>query len=263
MARTQTVSDDEIFMAARDVIRRRGVHGFTLTDVAAEVGLSRAAIILRFRSTHELKVQLMTRITDAFIDLLASLPTAPGGDSLLAVAAFIGGHLGNRESVPSFFANYTANMEERELAAIERRRGAALRAAILTVMPETRIDRETAAALFNAHLTGTIMNWAGTGEADAIAFLVFKTKEWLRLAGIPFSANFLAAAPTAATSRKSVAGTVSKAVSKKVSKTVSKALPKPASSAKAGSVPERVAPLAKPKKPAKRSAKARSRQSSR
>lgn len=214
MARTQTVSDDEILMAARNVITRRGVHGFTLTDVASEVGLSRAAIILRFQSTHELKVRLMTRMTDAFISRLATLPSAPGGDNLLEVAAFIGGNLGNRDSVPSFFANYTANMEERELAAIEIRRGAALRTAILTVMPDTRIDREAAAELFNAHITGIIMNWVATDEADAVAFLVQKSKQWLRLAGIPFNAEFSAATPAATPSRKAVSKPVSRPASK-------------------------------------------------
>jgi TetR/AcrR family macrolide resistance operon transcriptional repressor len=218
MARTQTVSDDEILMAARNVITRRGVHGFTLTDVAAEVGLSRAAVILRFKSTHDLKVRLMTRMTDAFISRLATLPTSPGGNSLLEVAAFIGGQLGNRDSVPSFFANYTANMEEHELAAIERLRGAALRTAILTVMPETRIDREAAATAFNAHLTGTIMNWVATEEADAVAFLVQKTQEWLRLAGITFSAKFSGGTQADTTSRKALSKQVSKPVSKQASK---------------------------------------------
>lgn len=214
MARTQTVSDDEILMAARKVITRRGVHGFTLTDVAAEVGLSRAAIILRFKSTHELKVRLMTRMTDAFISGLATLPTTPGGDGLLEVAAFIGGQLGSRDSVPSFFANYTANMEEHELAAIERLRGAALRTAILKVMPETRIDREAAAAAFNAHITGTIMNWVSAEEADAVAFLVQKTREWLRLAGIPFSFASSAGARVDTISRKAASKPAAKPVSK-------------------------------------------------
>jgi TetR/AcrR family macrolide resistance operon transcriptional repressor len=251
MARTQTVSDDEIFMAAQNVITRRGVHGFTLKDVASEVGLSRAAIILRFQSTHELKVRLMDRMADAFISLLAKLPTAPGGDSLLAVAAFIGGHLGRRESVPSYFANYTANMEERELAAIERRRGAALRAAILTAMPESRIERETAAALFNAHLTGTIMNWVAADDEDSVAFLVYKTKAWLRLAGIPFNAEFSGTATAAATVRK--------AVSKPASKAASKAAAKPALKPVAQRVSKQLSQAAKPTKPTQRNAKARAR----
>jgi TetR/AcrR family macrolide resistance operon transcriptional repressor len=190
MARTQTVSDEEIFVAARNVISRRGVHGFTLTDVASEVGLSRAAIILRFKSTHALKVQLMERMADAFVGLLEQLPTERSGDSLLAVAAFIGSHMGDRKSLPSFFASYAANMEERELADIEKKRGAALRKAILRVMPETRIDREAAASAFNAHLTGTIMNWVAVAETDSTAFLVQRTREWLLLAEIPFSAEF-------------------------------------------------------------------------
>lgn len=168
---------------------RRGVHGFTLTDVAAEVGLSRAAIILRFKSTHELKVRLMTRMAEQFAQLVGSLPHPPGGDGLLEVAAFIGRHLGNRKSLPSFFATYSANMEERELAAIEKMRGAALRNAILRVMPDTCIGREAAAAAFSAHLTGTIMSWVGEDDPDAVAYLVQKTRDWLRLAGIPFNTS--------------------------------------------------------------------------
>ncbi|MCB1690702.1 MAG: TetR/AcrR family transcriptional regulator [Halioglobus sp.] len=195
MARTQTVSDDEIFTAARNVIARRGAHGFTLTDVAAEVGLSRAAVILRFKSTQALKVQLMIRMADAFIGLLDQLPTTPGGDSLLQVAAFIGRHLGDRKSVPSFFSNYAANMQEPELAEIEKRRGAALRDAILRVMPKTRIDREEAASAFSAHLTGTIMNFVAVEETDSVDFLVRRTKNWLLLAGIPFSAEFTGHTP--------------------------------------------------------------------
>ena len=170
---------------------------------------------------------------------------------MLAVAAFIGGHLGRRESVPSYFANYTANMEERELAAIERRRGAALRAAILTVMPETRIERETAAALFNAHLTGTIMNWVAADDEDSVAFLVYKTKAWLRLAGIPFNAEFSGTTPVAASARKTV--------SKPASKAASKAAVKPALKPVSQRVSKQLSQAAKPTKPTQRNAKARSR----
>ena len=214
MARTQTVSDEEIFVAARNVMARRGAHGFTLTDVASEVGLSRAAIILRFKSTHALKVQLVGRMADAFISLLDKLPTVPGGDSLLEVAAFIGGHLDDRKSLPSFFANYTANMEEQELADIEKRRGAALRRAILQVMPTTRIDREAATSAFSAHLTGSIMNWVALEETDSVAFLVQRTKDWLLLAGVSFNVEFTGKRSSVTKSPKAVSSAVkSKAAS--------------------------------------------------
>jgi len=189
MARTQTVSDEEIFLAARKVVDRRGVQGFTLTDVAAEVGLSRAAIILRFKSTHALKVQLLNRMFDEFRNTLDNLPRTPGGDSLLAVAAAIGVHVGNRGRLPSFFANYAANMVEHELVDIERQRGAALRTAISRVMPDTAIGRDAATSAFSAHLTGTIMSLMALEETDPVGFLVQRSKDWLRLAGIAFSAR--------------------------------------------------------------------------
>lgn len=186
MARTQSVSDGEILAAARNVFERRGLHGFTLTDVAAEVGLSRAAVILRFDSTHALKVVLMTRLVEEFALALDSLPKSPGGDNLLVIAAFIGRHATNRGALPAFFANYAANMEDPDLANLEKKRGEALHAAILRVMPPTRLDRKSAAIAFGAHLTGTIMNWVAVEETDSEAFIVQRTRDWLRLAGISF-----------------------------------------------------------------------------
>lgn len=186
MARTQSVSDDQILAAARSVFERRGLHDFTLTDVAAEVGLSRAAVILRFDSTHALKVLLMTKLVEEFSRALDVLPKSPSGDNLLELAAFIGRHAVNRGSLPAFFANYAANMEDSDLATLEKKRGEALHAAILRVMPATRIGHAAAATAFSAHLTGTIMNWVAVEETDSQAFFVQRTRDWLRLAGIPF-----------------------------------------------------------------------------
>ena len=150
MARTPSVSDEEILEAARRVIGRLGPNAFTVTDVASEVGLSRAAIILRFKSTHALKVLLLNRMVDQFIEMLAQLPKTPSGDNLLIVAAFIGERASNiderarkRGPLPSFFASYPANMEDPDLAALERRRGEALRVAVSRVMPMTTIGTES------------------------------------------------------------------------------------------------------------------------
>jgi TetR/AcrR family macrolide resistance operon transcriptional repressor len=187
MARTQTVSDEEILAAAREVFERRGMHGFTLSDVASEIGLSRAAVILRFESTHKLKVELMTRVVDEFIHDLKSLPNSPGGDSLLEVATFIGEHARNRATLPIFLADYAADMDDSELGALERKRGEALHRVILNLMPQIHIDRESAATAFGTHLTGTIINWVAVEETDWRAFFQTRTKVWLRLAGIPFS----------------------------------------------------------------------------
>jgi TetR/AcrR family macrolide resistance operon transcriptional repressor len=194
MARTPSVSDEEILEAARRVINRLGPGAFTITDVASEVGLSRAAIILRFKSTHALKVLLLNRMVDQFIEMLAQLPKTPSGDNLLIVAAFIGERASNiderarkRGPLPSFFASYPANMEDPDLAALERRRGEALRVAVSRVMPMTTIGRKAAVTAFCAHMTGSIMASLAAEDTDSRAYLVSRTRDWLRLAGIPFA----------------------------------------------------------------------------
>lgn len=187
MARTSAVSDEKIFEAARTVIARRGADGFTLSEVASDVGLSRAAIILRFKSTHDLKITILGRMVDQFIDLLGHLPKLSGGDQLIEVAEFIGEYAGNKDSSASFFSDYSHTLKDTELLALEKRRGDALHLAITHVMPETKIDRNSAVTAFRAHLTGCIMAWVASDEPDARSYLAERTREWLRLVGIPFT----------------------------------------------------------------------------
>jgi TetR/AcrR family macrolide resistance operon transcriptional repressor len=187
MARTSTVSDDEIFEAARKVIGRRGADAFTLSEVASDVGLSRAAIILRFKSTHDLKITILGRMVNQFIRLLDDLPKVPGGDHLIAVAEFIGNHAGNQDASASFFSDYSRNLKDTELLALEKRRGDALHLAITNVMPETAVERSSAVIAFRAHLAGSIMAWVASNETDPGIYLAERTREWLRLVGIPFT----------------------------------------------------------------------------
>lgn len=185
MARTPTVSDEEILDAAGRVLDERGVTGFTVADVAAATGLSRAAIILRFSSTRDLKITLLTKRVEEFARALEGLPRTPSGNHLLELSALIGGNLGSREGPSSFFNNYAFNMQDPELAALEKRRGEAFHGAIARLMPETRIDQASAVSEFVAHLTGSIISWIGSDDDNPRAFLIGRSKKWLALAGIP------------------------------------------------------------------------------
>lgn len=187
MGRLQSVTDHEILQAARKVIAKRGPDAFTLSEVAEEVGLSRAAIILRFKSTQALKVTIVTEQVGFFIDAMAQIQAKPGGDGLLEVAAFLGAYVGNRKGSASFFRSYSSNVQDRELVKLENQRGAALRAVMSRAMPKVSIDHEAAVDAFNAHIAGSIIVWLGSNDPDAYGFLVRRTKEWLRLVGIPFS----------------------------------------------------------------------------
>lgn len=193
MARPQTASDQDILKAAQRVILRRGFDAFTMAEVAAEVGLSRAAIILRFKSTEALKLRLTSQMVDKFAHALSALPVTPGGDGLLEISAFIGGMLKDHDNLTAFMRRYHANLTDRELLALERRRGQVLLDAIAARMPKTAIPKEAAVAAFMAHIGGTIMAWESMADVDAKTYFAKRTREWLTLAHIPYSKR--AAAP--------------------------------------------------------------------
>ena len=195
MARTPTVSDEVILEAAQLVMRQRGVDAFTLSEVAEAVGLSRAAIILRFNSTQALKMTLLTQMVNRFVKLLnEELPVLPpGGDSLLAIAAFLGKYANSRESSASFWSVHHSNLKDPDLAELEIKRGTALRAAIARAMPETRIPHAAAVAAFNVHIAGTLLTMITEESVEPKEFLLQRTRDWLRLAGIPFTESVGAA----------------------------------------------------------------------
>jgi len=187
MGRPFTASDDDILRAAGKVMGRRGPDAFSIAEVAAAVGLSRAAIILRFKSTHALKVTLLAKMVEEFARKLQTLPQTPSGENVLRLAAFIGTHLHSRHSSARFFSAYNVNIQHRDLLELEHKRGEALRAAICSVLPEVAIEHRSAVAAFSAHLTGSIMAWLAQDDESPRSYLVMRTREWLKLAGIPFS----------------------------------------------------------------------------
>lgn len=192
MGRPFTASDEEILHAARTVISRRGPEAFSIAEVASEVGLSRAAIILRFKSTRALKIASVTKMVEQFEVALGTLPNSPSGDNLLRLAAFIGSHVHSRESSAKFFASYSVNVQDPELAALEVRRGVALSNVIFNVMPETVVSRNAAVTAFRAHLTGSVLAWLAVGgTSDSRGYVVTRTSEWLRLTRIGFDESVL------------------------------------------------------------------------
>jgi TetR/AcrR family macrolide resistance operon transcriptional repressor len=187
VSRPQTATDEDILRAARKVLDRKGPDAFSIAEVAIEIGLTRGAITQRFKGTHALKVALLTRQIEQFTEAIGMLPKPPCGDSLLRIAAFIGSHPKSRKSNARFFASYTSNLQDRELIALEIRRGDVLRAAISAAMPPVRISHGAAVNAFLAHISGVAMAWVASQENLAPQkFFVTRTAEWLELADIPF-----------------------------------------------------------------------------
>ena len=187
MARPQTASDEDILQAALRVIVRRGHDEFTLSEVAEEVGLSRAAVILRFKGTAALKLTLTAHIVERFEQALRSLPVSCSGDGLLELVAFIGRKITSQGSLTAFMRTFHSNIKDSELAKLEMRRAQALRDAVAERMPATVIAHDSAVTAFVAHIGGCVMQWEVAGDADACSYLVERTIEWLKLARVPYS----------------------------------------------------------------------------
>lgn len=187
MTRPQTASDDEIIQAAYVVLTWRGHECFTLSEVAEQVGLSRAAITLRFKSALALKRRVLEQRVARFITLVDALPKSPSGDNLVEIAAFIGRELGQQDSHFTFLNIYSGNMKLKDLAEIEARRSDAIFAAIKCCMPPSPLTTEQAAFAFLTHLLGSLVVLQSVADSDRVRFLIERAHRWLTLAGIPYS----------------------------------------------------------------------------
>lgn len=169
------------------VIRRTGYDRFTLSDVAKEVGLSRPAILKRFKSTQALKVIVSKSSVDAFIARLNALPVERSGDALLQLVDLMGSMTRTHTGVARFFARHRDNLDDPTLAAIERRRGKAWLAALEARMPKTLLKRQDAARSFGALLSGAVTQWQNMPGVNGSAYLRERAEDWLTLAQISFS----------------------------------------------------------------------------
>lgn len=187
MARPLSVTDEEILDVANRVIAMRGPEHFSVSEVAREVGLSRAAITLRFHSAEDLKRLLMQRRAEQFDRLLASLEIKRGAEGLLAIAELIGAKAGSRNGVANFMLRMSRNIHDPVLLELEERRGESLRSVIGQAMPRTAIEHSAAVDAFLAHLSGSLLQWQASEEPDGRRFLRDRTFDWLRLAGVPLN----------------------------------------------------------------------------
>ena len=187
MARPLQVSDEEILQAAERILAHKGLQDFSLAAVAREVGITRAAITFRFENVRALKISAVERGIRRFASEMAAPGINRGGDGLLAIAGYIGGRIKSRTSLSNFMSHSQARTRDDDLADLERQRGEIMQNAIHRAMPLHIPNRENAMKVFSAHLTGTLLAWAASGEADGGAFAVRRTAMLLDIMGIPHS----------------------------------------------------------------------------
>jgi AcrR family transcriptional regulator len=184
MARPLSISDEGILAAAERVMASHGPHGFSVSEVAREVGLTRAAITMRFHSAESLKNLLIENTVKKFEDRIGSVSLEHGAKGLVGVAVLLSNSLRDRAQFANFWTRHNAYISDPVLVNMELRRSAALRSLIASVMPETAVDKDAAVVAYKAYLIGCMLNWQSTDYDDPVAFMTERAIIWLRLAGI-------------------------------------------------------------------------------
>jgi AcrR family transcriptional regulator len=157
MPRPKLRSDDEILDAAVAVLRDRGPLAFTLSDVAAAVGLSRAALIQRFTNRDTLLVRMMRRsIAQARVHLDA-IPIGPGPQGLWTFLQSLLRSMNTRYDFSVNFLITWYELQVPELRALARQRTRAVIAELDRRLPG---DAPAGAApLLHAVIAGAATQW--------------------------------------------------------------------------------------------------------
>lgn len=158
MPRPKLISDDQVLEAAHRVMLRLGPERFTLSDVAVEVGLSRAALIQRFTDKRTLHLTTMERATQEVRDYFAAAPGDRGIPALWAMLEHLIGGLGAGDDFGGYLLLAAGDLNDPELNALARERNLLVREAIHERLPETP-ERAESAVLIQATIQGASMIW--------------------------------------------------------------------------------------------------------
>jgi len=171
MPRPKRVADEEILDAASALLAEKGSIDFTLAEVAAKVGLSRAALIQRFENRDRILRAMAAREVVLTERYLASLPLERSLEGLRAFLDEIVGSMGRGEEFGGrvLFAWLEAHDPALRIHADQRYR--LVQAAIAARVPVELGDAEMIARHLHAVVAGASMQWVArqdTGLADAV-----------------------------------------------------------------------------------------------
>lgn len=171
MARPKLVSDADVLDAARRVMLRS--EPFTLSDVADEVGLSRAALIQRFENRAGLQLRVSQRGTEQLAEWLAA---APEGRSISHAWRFLDNlvnAMGDENRLPAQLLLLRDDVIDPALNGLARQRNSLIRDAIAARLPDDGpMSSSDMASLLQAVLQGAMLQWGIDRPGDQKRFIM-------------------------------------------------------------------------------------------
>lgn len=181
MPRPKLHSDATILAAAQRVLLTKGPSQFTLTDVANAVGISRAALIQRFKDRDTLHLKVMERSTQEVRDYFAAASPEPGLAPLWIMLRDLIDGLGTGDGFSSYLLLEWSDVTDPALNALARERNALVLSAIAARLPDAPHDRTTAASLIQSVIQGASMQWLIDQSGALNTFVTTQTRRILEV----------------------------------------------------------------------------------
>ncbi|MGD2133362.1 MAG: TetR/AcrR family transcriptional regulator [Maricaulaceae bacterium] len=183
MARRKSISDEEILDRALPVMASAGPAGFTLADIAKEVGVAPATLLQRFGDKKTLTERVFARDNERFLDWIKDLPEGVGADVVIKIYADATTLFGEDASLADHLLWLREDIRDPMMNRLALERFKVFRAAIVKRLPPMRVPANTAARLLDAQFHGAVVQWALEPRGTLTSFVARSLRDWFKLAG--------------------------------------------------------------------------------
>jgi AcrR family transcriptional regulator len=181
MARPKLHSDEFILNTALSVLLQKGPTAFTLSDVAEAVGISRAALIQRFKDKATLHRKVMERSTQEVRCYFENASPAKGLDPLWIMLQDLIAGMGSGAGTEGHLLLMWGDVQEPSLRKLAAERNRLVLKAMEERLPAGPRPPEQTAGLIQTVIQGACMQWLVEPEGDLAVFMTERTRMLLSI----------------------------------------------------------------------------------
>jgi AcrR family transcriptional regulator len=184
MPRRKLISDEEILDRALPVMARAGPGGFTVADIAKEVGVAPATLFQRFGDKQRLTELAFARDNTRFVAWLEGLPQGVGVDAVVRVYSEATKLFGDNPNLADHLLWLREDIRDPTFNRLTLERFRLFRAVIVERLPPMPLPPERAADLLDALYHGAVVQWALEPRGRLSDFITRSLRDFFHLGGL-------------------------------------------------------------------------------
>ena len=161
-----------------------GPSGFTLADLAKEVGIAPATLLQRFGDKQTLIERVFARDNERFVAWLKILPEGVGADVVIRIYSDATNLFGDDPSMADHLLWLREDIRDPALNRLARHRFRLFRKEIMKRLPPLPIPADRATNLLDAQYHGAVVQWALEPRGKLADFVKRSLKDVFRLCGL-------------------------------------------------------------------------------